>query len=72
METTGLQPGYHEMIDIGLVITDVRGNIIDSLFLLIQPAHPERLQPGAYEVNAFDADIWRERGALLPVKLWTA
>lgn len=63
VETTGLIPGYHEMIDIGLVITDVRGNKIDSLFLLIQPEHPERLQPGAYAVNAFDPVKWEERGA---------
>ena len=64
VETTGLIPGYHEMIDIGLVITDVQGNKIDSLFLLIQPDHPERLQPGAYAVNAFNAEKWELRGAL--------
>ncbi|RKY52380.1 MAG: hypothetical protein DRP93_08235 [Candidatus Neomarinimicrobiota bacterium] len=63
VETTGLIPGYHEMIDIGLVITDVQGNKIDSLFLLIQPEHPERLQQGAYDCNAFNAQLWRERGA---------
>ncbi len=63
VETTGLVPGYHEMIDIGLVITDVKGNKIDSLFLLIKPVHPERLQPGAYAVNAFDPEKWEERGA---------
>lgn len=64
VETTGLIPGYHEMIDIGLVITDVQGTVLDSLFLLIQPDHPERLQPGAYAVNAFDAEIWKQRNAL--------
>jgi DNA polymerase III alpha subunit (gram-positive type) len=64
VETTGLIPGYHEMIDIGLVVTDVQGNIIDSLFLLIQPDHPERLQPGAYACNAFNAEKWKERNAL--------
>jgi DNA polymerase III alpha subunit (gram-positive type) len=63
VETTGLIPGYHEMIDIGLVITDVQGNKVDSLFLLIQPDHPERLQEGAYAVNAFNAEKWKERGA---------
>lgn len=63
VETTGLIPGYHEMIDIGLVITDVQGNKIDSLYLLIQPEHPERLQPGAYECNAFNAEKWKERNA---------
>ena len=63
VETTGLIPGYHEMIDIGLVITDVAGEKIDSLFLLIQPVYPERLQPGAYACNAFNAEKWQERNA---------
>ncbi|MEA2076923.1 MAG: exonuclease domain-containing protein [Candidatus Marinimicrobia bacterium] len=63
VETTGLIPGYHEMIDIGLVITDVQGNMIDSLFLLIQPEYPERLQPGAYDCNAFNAELWKKRKA---------
>lgn len=64
VETTGLKPGYHEMIDIGIVLTDVRGNIIDSLFLRIQPDHPERLSEEARRVNAFDAGRWKKLGAL--------
>lgn len=32
VETTGLVPGYHEMIDIGLVYTDLDGKLIDSLW----------------------------------------
>jgi DNA polymerase III alpha subunit (gram-positive type) len=64
VETTGLVPGYHEMIDLGLVITDIDGDPVDSLFLRIQPDHPERLSEGAREVNAFDAERWRDLGAL--------
>jgi len=66
VETTGLVPGYHEMIDLGLVMTDLDGEPIDSLFLRIQPDHPERLSEGAREVNAFDPVRWRELGALSP------
>lgn len=66
VETTGLVPGYHEMIDLGLVMTDVDGEPIDSLFFRIQPDHPERLSEGAREVNAFDSERWRELGALDP------
>jgi len=40
VETTGLVPGYHEMIDLGLVMTDLDGGVIDSLFIRIQPEHP--------------------------------
>lgn len=66
VETNGLVPGWHEMIDIGLVMTDLDGNVLDSLFVLVQPEHPERTSPGAVAVNAFDAAKWKERGALAP------
>jgi len=63
VETTGLLPGYHEIIDIGIVMTDLEGNQVDSLFLRVMPNHPERLSPGAKEVNAFDPLRWVELGA---------
>lgn len=66
VETTGLLPGYHEMIDIGIVMTNLEGDILDSLFLRIQPKYPERLAPKAFEVNAFDPKRWKELGALSP------
>ncbi|MFO7587513.1 MAG: penicillin-binding transpeptidase domain-containing protein [Gemmatimonadota bacterium] len=64
VETTGLVPGWHEMIDLGLVMTDLEGVPVDSLFLRIQPEHPERTSEGARRVNAFDPARWRELGAL--------
>ena len=64
VETTGLVPGYHEMIDIGIVMTDLSGSELGELFLRIQPQHPERTDAGARAVNAFDEDRWRELGAL--------
>jgi DNA polymerase III alpha subunit (gram-positive type) len=66
VETTGLQPGWHEMIDLGLVMTDLEGTVLDSLFLRLQPRHPERTSEGARRVNAFDARRWRDLGALQP------
>jgi DNA polymerase III alpha subunit (gram-positive type) len=66
VETTGLVPGFHEMIDIGVVMTDVDGRILDSLFLRVQPLAPERTSEGARRVNDFDADRWRALGALSP------
>jgi DNA polymerase III alpha subunit (gram-positive type) len=66
VETTGLIPGYHEMVDLGLVMTDLDGTVIDSLFLRIQPRNPERLSEGARDVNAFDAERWSELGAVSP------
>ncbi len=66
VETTGLVPGWHEMVDLGLVVTDLDGTPLDSLFLRIQPEHPERTSEGARAVNAFDPERWRELGALEP------
>lgn len=64
VETTGLVPGFHEMIDLGLVLTDLEGRIIDSLFLRVMPTHPERISEGARRVNGFDEARWRQLGAL--------
>jgi DNA polymerase III alpha subunit (gram-positive type) len=64
VETTGLIPGYHEMIDIGIVMTDLDGNAIDELFIRVQPEHPERTDAGARAVNAYDEQRWHELGAL--------
>jgi DNA polymerase III alpha subunit (gram-positive type) len=66
VETTGLVPGWHEMIDIGLVMTDLEGNVIDSLFLRIQPQHAERASSGAVAVNAFNPETWKKLGAIPP------
>lgn len=64
VETTGLVPGYHEMIDIGVVMTDLEGNELDRLFIRIMPGHPERTDPGASAVNGFSVDLWKERGCV--------
>ncbi len=66
VETTGLVPGFHELIDLGVVMSDLEGNQLDELFLRIQPQHPERLTEGARRVNGFDADRWRQLDALPP------
>jgi len=64
VETTGLVPGWHEMIDIGVVMAELDGSELEALHLRIQPAHPERISDGARQVNAFDAARWREFGAV--------
>ncbi len=64
VETTGLVPGWHEMIDIGVVLTELDGREVETFFQRIQPRHPERLSEGARRVNAFDAERWRELGAV--------
>jgi DNA polymerase III alpha subunit (gram-positive type) len=68
VETTGLVPGYHEMIDAGIVMTDLEGNELDRLFVRIQPEYPERTSPGALAVNAFDPGRWKKLGASSPAE----
>ncbi|MEO0894840.1 MAG: exonuclease domain-containing protein [Bacteroidota bacterium] len=64
VETTGLVPGYHQMIDLGLVMTDLKGDVVDSLFIRIQPSHPERTSDGARRVNGYDEATWEKLGAI--------
>ncbi len=64
IETTGLIPGHHEAIDIGIVMTDLAGNALGELFVRIQPEFPERTDAGARAVNAFDEKRWQQLGAL--------
>lgn len=64
IETTGLDPGFHEMTDIGMVFTDVDGRELGRLYVRIMPPHPERIDPGARAVNGFDVDYWRANGAV--------
>lgn len=66
VETTGLVPGWHEMIDLGIVMTDLEGQPVDSLFVRIQPRHPERTSPGAVAVNGFAVERWHALGAASP------
>lgn len=67
IETTGLVPGWHEAIDVGVVMTTLDGQVLDRDFVRIQPQHPERISEGARRVNAFDAKAWQTLGAVTPV-----
>ncbi len=64
VETTGLNPKYHEMIDLGAIYVDMEGNELGRFYTRILPPHPERLQPGAKAVNGFDPKLWKAKGAL--------
>lgn len=64
IETTGLDPAFHEMISIGMIYTDVEGAEIGRLDLRIMPPHPRRIDAGARAVNGFDPALWRRLGAI--------
>jgi oligoribonuclease (3'-5' exoribonuclease) len=64
VETTGLDPAYHEMIDAGVIYTDLDGRELGRLHVRILPTHPERISEGARAVNGFDVDYWKAKGAV--------
>lgn len=64
VETTGLDPSFHEMIDAGLIYTDLEGRELGRLYVKIMPTHPERISDGARAVNGFDVTYWRAHGAI--------
>ncbi len=66
VETTGLQPGYHEMVDIGIVMTDLDGQELSSFFRRIMPVYPERAEQGALDCNGFSVERWLDAGAVSP------
>lgn len=63
VETTGLEPGRHEMIDIGAVYTDLEGVELGRFFIRIAPDHPERAGDIARGINGFDEGRWALLGA---------
>lgn len=64
VETTGVTVGYHEMIDIGVILADLEGNEIDRLFLRVMPEHPERASKEAIAINGFSVARWKSLDAV--------
>lgn len=64
VETTGVVPGHHEMIDIGVVLANLQGEEIDRLFMRIMPEHPERTDEEAAAINGFSVERWKNLDAV--------
>lgn len=64
VETSGLDPAWHEMVDLGAIYVDPDGQELGRFFVRIRPQHPERLDPGAAAVNGYSEVRWRELGAV--------
>ena len=60
LETTGLDPLIHEVIDIGAVRVDQATLEIEATFSAkIQPLHIELASPIALEVNGYTPEAWK-------------
>ncbi|NEZ04713.1 3'-5' exonuclease [Wenzhouxiangella sp. XN201] len=66
VETTGLDPDHHEVIDLGAIYTDLEGNEISRFFVRIQPDHPERVSDVAKSINGFSVERWQSLDAVTP------
>ncbi len=64
IETTGLKPGYDEIVNVGIILSDLEGREISRTLLYIMPDHPERASKEAIAINGFDVDRWKSLHAL--------
>jgi len=64
VETTGLDPAHHEMVDLGAVYLLHDGRELGRFFVRIHPPHPDRLDPGAAAVNGYSPSRWRSLDAV--------
>ncbi|HWC57590.1 MAG TPA: 3'-5' exonuclease [Candidatus Paceibacterota bacterium] len=61
VETTGTDPGVHEIIELGLVLTRLKDDtltVIDQLDLKTQPEHLETADPVALRINGYNEADW--------------
>ena len=59
VETTGLRPGYHEVIQVGAIRTTPDGKSVKEKYVAkIAPAFISRAEPKALEVNGYTPELW--------------
>jgi len=54
VETTGLNPNYNEIIDIGLILIDKDLNEIARFNSKVLPLYPKRINSEARKINGFN------------------
>ena len=64
VETTGLDPNYHEMIDIGIILINQNLEVKGQYYSKVLPSFPERIDPMAKHINGFDLQRWTQEEAI--------
>ncbi len=68
IETTGLSPLKHEIIELGLVIFDSRTfEILEEWNTKVKPLYPENIDPKAQALNGFNEEDWQDAPDIIPV-----
>lgn len=63
LETTGLNPGYQEISEIGAVlVSQPDWQVITTYEAKVLPSHIETAQPEALQISHFDAALWEKEG----------
>ena len=66
VETTGLDPQKHEIVEIGLVLIDQEtGEVIDTLDLKVKPEHIETADDVALKLNGYNETDWQDAVTIL-------
>jgi DNA polymerase III alpha subunit (gram-positive type) len=63
VETTGLNPRFHEIVEIGAIKVDADLNEISRFDLKVYPIHIARAEEKALEINGYDDRVWTEEAA---------
>ncbi len=57
----GIFQPWHEICEIGLILADQKTlTVMDELNVKVKIEHPERMDPGAQEVNGYDEADWKD------------
>lgn len=60
LETTGLNPHTDEIIEIGVLVYDLKEKTVKEHEVKIRPLYPERMDPKALEVNGYTEKGWKD------------
>jgi DNA polymerase III epsilon subunit-like protein len=70
LETTGLNPGTHEITEIGAVlVTQPDYEVVGTYQTKVMPSHLETATPIALEIGHFDLETWQREAKPLEVAL---
>jgi len=58
VETTGLNPRRHEIIDIGAIKIDQNLNVLDRFATKVKPLYISSAEPAALKINGYTPEAW--------------